>query len=414
MSDFQLPQLDDEYKFEKFIRDLFNEEYSSKSFQIYKGKGCGQNGIDIFSPTEKIAIQCKKKDILRTDNKLEKELLADLEESIQKLQNFPHEYKTFILATTTKKYSKVQEKCIEYSQLYHIEIQFWDWKTITEYVVKYDKLLKLYNYQKFLTKIDSKNFVEKMDWEGTYLYLHSTNFDPFFKCQLLIFKQENEYLGEFSVDGWQTMIRLSCSMKEDINSIFVFYKEDKINNMFPSLYEKNDLLLKINFNDSDGKFIVDWEGYSPYFFDSNDNNPTIFHKDKNDLQFLRKYEKKNLFTFDKLLESRLQNLCGDSYSLLLERIFTQPPIEIEDDFYFVLSGFYPHLNGREEAIIIIDFNRNKIHVGLLQNGTNISTFSESNEPTPKTFVNFINIWKKNSNSYKRESLLKRLLNFFKI
>lgn len=61
--DYQLPPLSDENKFQEFISDLFKLIYKTRSFKIFGKKGNKQKDINIYSQKEKIAIQCKKKDM---------------------------------------------------------------------------------------------------------------------------------------------------------------------------------------------------------------------------------------------------------------------------------------------------------------------------------------------------------------
>ncbi len=136
--------ISDEYRFEEFIRDLFNAKYSTQSFQLYKVKGAAQHGIDVFSTENKIVIQCKKKDLSRTDYKLKKELVEDFEKSLQAIDDVPFDFETFILATTTKKYTTTQDEAAKLSQDKPFDVQFLSWKDIERVIHQYPELRKKY------------------------------------------------------------------------------------------------------------------------------------------------------------------------------------------------------------------------------------------------------------------------------
>ncbi|MCI5220935.1 MAG: hypothetical protein D3914_17495, partial [Candidatus Electrothrix sp. LOE2] len=136
--------ISDEYQFEEFILDLFNAKYNTQSFQLYKTKGATQHGIDVFSTEKKIVIQCKKKDLSRTDYMLKKDLLQDLEKSLQLVEDVPFDFGTFILATTTKKYTTIQDEAAKLSQGKPFDIQFLSWKDIERVIHQYPELRKQY------------------------------------------------------------------------------------------------------------------------------------------------------------------------------------------------------------------------------------------------------------------------------
>ncbi len=136
--------ISDEYKFEEFIQALFNAKHSTQSFQLYGTKGTTQHGIDIFSTEKRIVIQCKKKDTSRLDNILKKELISDIDSSLQKLKNLPFTLDVFILATTTKRYKDVQDHAARLSQESSLEVQFLSWTDIERLIHKFPEVRKQY------------------------------------------------------------------------------------------------------------------------------------------------------------------------------------------------------------------------------------------------------------------------------
>jgi len=136
--------INDEYKFEEFIRDIFNAKYNTQSFQLYKVKGATQHGIDVFSTEKGIVIQCKKKDRTRPDKTLKEELISDFNESLQMVANLPFDFDVFILASTTKKYSNVQNYAAQLSQHHSFDVQFLSWTDIEQCIHKYQEIRQSY------------------------------------------------------------------------------------------------------------------------------------------------------------------------------------------------------------------------------------------------------------------------------
>ncbi len=141
---YQYPPLDEEYEFQEFLKDFFNCHFQTDSFENYRTKGASQYGIDVYSPTLQIAVQAKKKKLSRSEPVLIRELLNDLEETITEIQDFPFPVTRAILASTTKKFSAVQDECIRYSQNSTVPIQFWSWDDIQKEIAGCISLQKKY------------------------------------------------------------------------------------------------------------------------------------------------------------------------------------------------------------------------------------------------------------------------------
>ena len=99
MNIHQLPPINNEFNFEDAIVDLFNCMHKTETYKKFGRKGNNQKGIDIFSSQTGIAIQCKKKDLLRTSNILKNELKKDLESDVAKIISSPL---SFAILTTFK------------------------------------------------------------------------------------------------------------------------------------------------------------------------------------------------------------------------------------------------------------------------------------------------------------------------
>ena len=145
---YQYAVIGDEYLFEEFIQDLFNFQYNTESFQLYKSKGGKQHGIDVFSIEKRVVIQCKKKDILHSDKILRTELKHDLDISLELIEHLPFDFDLFIMASTTKKYGEIQDYAAKLSQQKPFDVKFLSWKDIEKMIHKNIEIIEKYYPQK--------------------------------------------------------------------------------------------------------------------------------------------------------------------------------------------------------------------------------------------------------------------------
>jgi hypothetical protein len=127
----------DDAAFEELVCDILNAVHSTTSFQLYRGRGSNQFGVDIFSTPLNIIVQCKKKDNNRKDLELRRELATDLEETVCKIRGWPYQFTTLVFATTTKKYSTIQAKSIELSKKEGVDIQLLAWAEIEKHIHRF-------------------------------------------------------------------------------------------------------------------------------------------------------------------------------------------------------------------------------------------------------------------------------------
>ena len=124
LSDFQNPPPKDGEQFEKLCLDLYKTKFGDQT-QRNGRQGQSQNGVDIFVPNQNIGIQCKKKDFN------DKITASELQEEIQKAKKFKPLLQRFILATTCKSDSKIQEEARLISKdhkdknLFSVEVHSW-------------------------------------------------------------------------------------------------------------------------------------------------------------------------------------------------------------------------------------------------------------------------------------------------
>lgn len=127
----------EESAFEELVCDILNAVHDTTSFQLYRGRGSNQYGVDIFSKKMGMIVQCKKKDSGRKDLDLRRELVADLEETVCKARGWPHQFTTLVFATTTKKYSAIQDRAIELSDKERADVQFLAWAEIEKHIHRF-------------------------------------------------------------------------------------------------------------------------------------------------------------------------------------------------------------------------------------------------------------------------------------
>jgi hypothetical protein len=151
MAKYQLPPLKDEKLFEEFICDLFNvientNTYNNTDFQTFGVKGQNQKGIDVFSVQTKTVIQCKLKDIRKKDTELRKNLIEDITLDLEKVKDIKIEFDRFILASTFRDDTKLQEFVneIRNQQNLSFHLYYWGWDTISKYAEQSEMLLKKY------------------------------------------------------------------------------------------------------------------------------------------------------------------------------------------------------------------------------------------------------------------------------
>jgi hypothetical protein len=165
---YQIPALANEYEFESFICELFNKIHETSSFQTFGVKGQSQKGIDILGSIELgIVIQCKKKNIEKSDEENRESLIKDFTKDLHKTKKMNFKFKRFILASTYKDDAVIQEfvkSLVEDSQF---EIEYWGWETIEKYLIDLPGLLKKYYPQFKLNNRKTLGGFELWENDGT-------------------------------------------------------------------------------------------------------------------------------------------------------------------------------------------------------------------------------------------------------
>ena len=153
---YQIPfPLDDEKDFQLFTKELFNEIFSTLSFQQRGSKGQWQGGFDVFSDDLRMAVECKKKDRNRSPSDLQKELSEEIQESLEKVQSVEiqssHKFEKLIVVSTFRNDSVLQDKAAEVSTE-KIKVEYWGWQTLKEHLNNCETLKT--KYYPFMTELN--------------------------------------------------------------------------------------------------------------------------------------------------------------------------------------------------------------------------------------------------------------------
>lgn len=147
MGKYQLPPLKNETTFEEFVCDLFKEIEKTDSYfntQIFGVKGQNQKGIDIFSPVTKTVIQCKKKDLRKSNSSIQKELISDFVSDTQKAKALNFEIAKFILTSTFRDDAKIQEFATTLRDEVGFDCLYVGWDTLSKYAEESENIMAKY------------------------------------------------------------------------------------------------------------------------------------------------------------------------------------------------------------------------------------------------------------------------------
>ncbi len=177
MSKYQFPPLKNETEFESLVSDLSVEKYGIE-FQVYGRKGQSQYGIDglSFSKNEKqIIFQCKNKFINRIDNKIQAELLKDIEDEVKSANTKFTNIDTFIFANSFKQDTVLQDKATELTTQNEFTVIVWSWEEIEGLLEKYSNVAKQYYPEIFDKNLLSENDIKQRLEENSVTLLSSKN-----------------------------------------------------------------------------------------------------------------------------------------------------------------------------------------------------------------------------------------------
>ena len=145
MPEFQLPPPAGAKDFEDLICDLFNEYFHTSSFKHFGKNGHKQKGIDIISSEKRMIIQCKAKDLSRKAVVIKKELLDDIEETINLLLEKKPKIKfdTLYIVTTFSEHPDFDEYCetVKEEKKADFNVICWGWETVRNRLLQLPKTL---------------------------------------------------------------------------------------------------------------------------------------------------------------------------------------------------------------------------------------------------------------------------------
>lgn len=163
MSEYQLPPIGNEEKFQELICDIFNEIDNTNSYKVFGRKGHNQKGIDVFSSEKNTVIQCKKKDSLRKEIVIKNELMNDFKSDIEKSKNLKVNFDRFYFTSTFKDHPDLDEYCeslIKENKTSY-EIAYWGWDTIAKKIIDSQLLLKKYYPNFNVEPFEKSNTIQK-------------------------------------------------------------------------------------------------------------------------------------------------------------------------------------------------------------------------------------------------------------
>jgi hypothetical protein len=177
MSKYQFPPLKDEKEFESLVNDLCEEKYGI-TFQVYGRKGQKQDGIDglSFSRDKKLIVyQCKNKLINRDDNKIQTELLKDIQIEVKTASIEFTNIDTFIFANSFKQDTVLQDKASDLTIQYGFSVIVWSWDEIEKLLEKYPNVAKQYYPEIYDKSILSEDEIKQKFKENSVLLISSAS-----------------------------------------------------------------------------------------------------------------------------------------------------------------------------------------------------------------------------------------------
>lgn len=137
-------QLKDDRTFEEFTVSFFNELNASDNYSIYGRSGQRQHGIDVTSKKDRIAIQCKVRQLSYTWEQLKEDLTKDFHSFVAHNKSLGGFYSTFIFASTWKSDVKLDDYCTLLARRYSIDVEYYSWERFTNQLIKLPETAALF------------------------------------------------------------------------------------------------------------------------------------------------------------------------------------------------------------------------------------------------------------------------------
>ncbi len=180
MAEFQLPPPANATDLENLVCDMFNEMNQTSSFKRFGKSGHRQKGIDILSTEKDIVVQCKVKDSTRKAILVKKELLEDIDKTVEIIVSHKPliKFHTLYIVTTFSEHPDFDEYCesLKDQRKLDFNIVFWGWETIQRELVKLPKTIRAHyssliiqqhtKEQEVVNRLDMKRRIERdfADW----------------------------------------------------------------------------------------------------------------------------------------------------------------------------------------------------------------------------------------------------------
>ena len=125
---------------------------------------------------------------------------------------------------------------------------------------------------------------DSMNGNGLRTWIGEYSFDEFIPpninmvYNINIYEENNSYLANIDIDGFQTITRIKANVLGNQRSINIVFQEYLPDNRFES-YSKGDVLL--NFKKVNSKIYTDWGGIQPISPENQANNKIYFKLKKN-------------------------------------------------------------------------------------------------------------------------------------
>lgn len=148
MGKYQLPPLKNGETFQDFVCDVFNERDKEASYvdaQVFGVKGQRQKGIDVICQKTGTVIQCKVKDLRKTDAAIRKDLIRDIDNDLDKAKSLRFKVNKFILASTFRDDAKLQEYVASLKGGdCDFDCYYMGWDTLSRYAEESEPTMKKY------------------------------------------------------------------------------------------------------------------------------------------------------------------------------------------------------------------------------------------------------------------------------
>lgn len=235
MAKYQFLPLKDEKKFEELVCDILNylestDTYRNTDFQFFGVKGQAQKGIDIVSSKSQTVVQCKLKDLRKTDSTIRKALYQDIDDDLDSIAEIQFTFKRVIFASTFRDDAKLQEyvNIIKEKNDWKYDIYYWGWDTISKYIEEFEYIRDKF-YPEFKPKKAKTKPKLELPEEALGKHLNEKNYIDYLKKRYGDWKQiELSKKGEKFNWGAFTISITKKYKASGLNYINICYFEDLV------------------------------------------------------------------------------------------------------------------------------------------------------------------------------------------